>query len=180
MSLAQRAQVARIAPRSWAHVANSLPCLAPGLVATSFPGLDLLEANPCRDIKLVSRHRSGHSRSRPQNGVATPFLLPSLKPGRDIKFMSRPPALPPMLRPQSPTGQAATSISMSRPLFQPNQNKRCCDLKTMSRHQLPQRPPVTPKSQVVKPGRDATSWSRPHAQLNQVATSTRCRDLSRS
>ena len=28
----------------------------------------------CRDIKSVSRHHSGHSRLRPENGVATPFL----------------------------------------------------------------------------------------------------------
>ena len=90
MSGAQRAQVARIAPRSWAHVATSFLCPYPGQVVTSFPGRDLLEANPCRDIKLVSRHRSGNSRSRPPNGVATPFLCPAPKPGRDIKTRSRP------------------------------------------------------------------------------------------
>ena len=90
MSRAQPVQVARIGPRSWAQVATSFPCPAPGQVATSFPGRDLLEANPCRDIKFVSRHHSGHFRSRPQNGVATPFLLPSLKPGRDTRTMSRP------------------------------------------------------------------------------------------
>ena len=44
----------------------------------------------CRDIKSVSRHHSGHSMSRPQNGVATPFLLPSPKPGRDFLSGSRP------------------------------------------------------------------------------------------
>ena len=76
-SRAQRAQVARIVPRSWAHAMTSFRCTVPGQVATSFPGRDFLEANPCRDIKLVSRHRSVHSRSRPPNGVATPFLQPS-------------------------------------------------------------------------------------------------------
>ena len=74
-SSAQRAQVTRIAPRSWAHVATSFPCPVPSQVVTSSPGRNLLEANPCRDIKLVSRHCSVHSRSRPPNGVATPFLL---------------------------------------------------------------------------------------------------------
>ena len=37
-----------------------------------------------------SRHHSGHSRSRPQNGVATPFLLPSPKPGLNTKTKLRP------------------------------------------------------------------------------------------
>ena len=43
------------------------------------------QPEPCCDIKSVSRHHSGHSKSRPQNGVATPFLLPSPKPGRNTK-----------------------------------------------------------------------------------------------
>ena len=66
------------------------PLSIPRQVVTSFPSRDLLEANPCHDIKLVSRHRSGHSKSRPPNGVATPFLCPAPKPGRDIKTRSRP------------------------------------------------------------------------------------------
>ena len=37
----------------------------------------------------MSRHPSGHSRSRPLNGVATPFLLPSPKPGSNTKTKSR-------------------------------------------------------------------------------------------
>ena len=104
-SCAQRAQVARIALRSWAHVATSFPCPVPGQVATSLPDHDLLDdqarsrsqphvatslmpnqnnlgrdlkngvatpisigqAEPCRDIKSVSRHHLGLSRSRHQN-----------------------------------------------------------------------------------------------------------------
>ena len=81
-----------VARMSRAQVATSLPCPAPCQVATSFPGRDLLKANPCRDIKLVSGHRSGHSRSRPPNGVATPFLLPN------SQARSRPPGASPMLR----------------------------------------------------------------------------------
>ena len=42
-SSAQRAQVARIAPSSWAHVATSFPRPSLGQVATSFPGRDLLD-----------------------------------------------------------------------------------------------------------------------------------------
>ena len=61
---------------------------------------------PCRDIKITSRRPQGQTGSRLENGVATPFLLPSPKPGRntknpgrdllettlcrDINFMSRP------------------------------------------------------------------------------------------
>ena len=48
------------------------------------------QPEPCRDIKSVSRHHSGQSRSRPQNEVATLFLLPSPKPGRNTKTRSRP------------------------------------------------------------------------------------------
>ena len=109
-SRAQRAQVARIVPRSWAHVATSFPCPAPGQVATSLPGRDvnpmsrppfcptkttqiatpisIRQAEPCRDIKSVSRHHSGQSRSRPQNGVATPNLLSLIHPGRDVHLWS--------------------------------------------------------------------------------------------
>ena len=79
----------------------------------------------CRDIKSVSRHHSGVPRSRPQNGVATPFLLPSPKPGRtlcrDINFMSRP---------HWRQTYVATSTSCRDLLH-------CCpfrDIKSMSRH----------------------------------------------
>ena len=44
----------------------------------------------CRDIKSMSRHHSKHSRSRPQNGVATPNLLSPIHVGRDVHFLSRP------------------------------------------------------------------------------------------
>ena len=48
------------------------------------------QQKPCRDIKSVSRHRSRHSRSRPQNGVVTSFPLPSPRLGRNTKTRSRP------------------------------------------------------------------------------------------
>ena len=81
---------------------------------------------------------------------STPFLL-----CRDAIFsMSRPPLLPPMSRPQN---DVATSIPTC-------QNPKSSIL----------RPTAT------QPGRDATSWSRPHVQPNQVATSNPCHDLNRS
>ena len=90
----------------------------------------------CRDIKAMSRHYSGVPRSRPQNGVATPFLLPSPKPGRtlcrDINFMSRPPRRPTYVATSTPcrdilkTNLCRDIVFMSRP---PR-------LMSMSRHQI--------------------------------------------
>ena len=191
----------------------------------------------------MSRHHSGQSRSRPPNGVTTPFLLPSPRPGRNTKTRSRPswrltyvatsiscrdlvsahseisrsrrqnlgrdlPHCHPChdlkndVVTSNPTGQITTSnfqvatpkghptsrpqIHVATP-FSPNQNKRGCDLKTRSRHQIhsvllrrqnPRSPSLRPTA--TQPGRDATSWSRPHSQPNQVATSNRCHDLNRS
>ena len=80
---AQRVQVALIAPRSWAHVATSLP------YPVNCQG---------RDVTTMSRPPGGHPMSRHHIGVATPSLLLSIKPGRalcrDINFMSRPPGRP--------------------------------------------------------------------------------------
>ena len=94
---AQRAQVGGIAPRSWALITTSLPCPSPGQVAILFQGPNILEANPCRDMKLVSRHRSRNSRSRPPNAVATPFILPSPQARSRLHFSRlRPPRASPM------------------------------------------------------------------------------------
>ena len=86
-SHAQRAQVARIAPRSWAHVATSFSCPAQAKSRHHFQVATSWTTKPCRDIKSVSRHHSGHSRSRHQNQVAT-LLEATLC--CDINFMSRP------------------------------------------------------------------------------------------
>ena len=122
----------------------------------------------CRD--LVSAH-SGISRSRRQKPGRD---LPHCYPCRDLKndvttstqlspifatsrrpfSMSQPPLLPPMSRPQN---DVATSIPTG-------QNPRSSIL----------RPTAT------QPGNDATSWSRPHVQPNQVVTSNPCRDLNKS
>ena len=115
---ADNAQVACTASAGCVHSAQvvgacrDLPAL-PSLVAqvaTSFPGRDLLEAIPCRDITLVSLHRSAHSRSRlqiscrdtvspaqpqarsrHQNQVATSWMTNLC---RDSVFMSRPHSCP--------------------------------------------------------------------------------------
>ena len=75
-SRAQRAQVGHIAPRSWAHVATSFPCPAPGQVATSLPGRDLLD---------------DQTRSRRQSHVATSLLPNQNNLGRDLKKWGRDP-----------------------------------------------------------------------------------------
>ena len=49
--------------------------------------VSIVQAEPCRNIKSVSRHHSGQSRSRHQNQVTT-LLEATLC--RDINFMSRP------------------------------------------------------------------------------------------
>ena len=88
MSRAQRAQVARIAPRSWAQVTTSL------LPNQNHPSCDLKnwgrDTNFHRAVRTMSRHHSGQSRSRPPNRVMTPFLLSSPKPGRNTKTRSQP------------------------------------------------------------------------------------------
>ena len=136
-------------------------------VATSHTIAHVATSNPCRDA--VSSH-SGISRSRCQNpgrdlphcypchdlenDVATSTQLSPISATSRRHFsMSRPPLLPPMSRPQN---DVATSIPTG-------QNPRSSIL----------RPTAT------QPGRDATSWSRPHVQPNQVTTSNPCRDLNR-
>ena len=86
VALAARASRARSQSKSRtgrAHSAqvvgacSNLPALPSqtAQVATSFPCRDLLEAIPCRDITLVSRHHSAHS-------------------GRDTRTKSRSPGRP--------------------------------------------------------------------------------------
>ena len=202
---------------------HDLPALSSqtAQVATSFRCRDLLEAIPCRDITLVSRHRSAHSgrdtrtrsrppgrptyvatssscrdlnsqqaRSRHQFHVATSWRLtyvatsiscrdiasahnghsrsrhrnpcrdlPHCRPCRDIKFMSQHRFC------STKTDQVGTSL--------PCHDLTCChprrDLKMMSRHQAASQgfQPCRHSSQVAT----SISWSRPHAQPNQVATS---------
>ena len=117
MPRAQPAHVARFLGVHWSRHAQAASLM-------SRPHFDVAtsrQPESCRDIKSVSRHHQNTSMSRHQIGVATSFLLPSLKPGRhpmsrhqfhvatswttnlcrDIKFMSRH---------QFSTGQVATSV----------------------------------------------------------------------
>ena len=130
-----------------------------------------------RDIKAMSRHYSSVPRSRPQNGVATPFLLLRPKPGRtlcrDINFM---------LRPHWRQPYVATSTSC-RDLLHCHP---CRDLTMMSRHQacsapfLLHRDAILPCRDVLcsRPCRDLTMMSRHQATLkasNPVANPARSR-----
>ena len=147
------------------------------------------QPEPCRDIKSVSRHHSGQPRSRPQNGVATPFLLPSPKPGSNTKTRSRPSWRVTYVATSISCrdfGSAHSGISRSR-----RQNPSpdlphchpCHDLKNDVATSYPtsQNPRLSSlRPTATQPGRDATSWSRPHVQPNQVTTSNPCRDLNRS
>ena len=142
------------------HVAASfLPTVGfPGRDTTN-PGRDLLHCHRCRDLK------NDVTASNPTCQITTSNFHVATPKGH-------------------PTSRY--QIHVATP-FSPNQNKRGRDLKTRSRHQIhsvllrrqnPRSPSLRPTA--TQPGRDTTSWSRPHIQPNQVATSNRCRDLNRS
>ena len=139
----------------------------------------------------MSRHHSGQSRSRPQNGVATPFLLPSPKPGRNTKTRSRP---------SWKLTYVATSISCRDLVSAQSRISRsrcqnpgldlphcypCRDLKMMSRPQiqLAKSQPQIFRSQLRKAiqRRDLKSMSRRcfrPIRTHDVATSKRGRDTN--
>ena len=110
---AGRAHVARTASAGHAHAGRALVATRPGSLP---PGRDLTSmsrhqgsqnhvatSNRCRDIEVaknMSRHHPENSRSRPQNGVATPNLMSPIHPGRDVHFLSRPHADQTRSRPQ--------------------------------------------------------------------------------
>ena len=113
-----------------------------GQVATSVPCRDLLETNPCRDIKSMSRPPTLSPMSQHQIHVATPFLLTVGFPGRDAKSQ---------VATSYTTTHVATSKMMSRHQLSsaPFLQRRdaifpcrdlpychpCRDLKMMLRHQ---------------------------------------------
>ena len=103
-------------------------------------------------MKLVSRHHSDPSRSRPQNGVAT--SIPN-RPGRDVNSMLRPPFQPTLCR--------DIDFMLRPPILQP-----------LSRHQIYVATPFLPS---LKPGWDTRTRSRPPGRPTYVATSFSCRDL---
>ena len=90
---ALRVRMSRIAPKSWAHVATLFPSSIP------WPGHDIVPrlrppgrlsqvatSIPCRDLPSAQQKLS---RSRPENGVATPTSMGQQEPCRDIKSVSR-------------------------------------------------------------------------------------------
>ena len=139
--LARQAGCARM--RAWSRAQLRLLCLL--LLPPSRPKAQVVTPifnRPGRDLKSMSRpasapptetplsrHHSGQSRSRPQKGVATPFLLPSPKLGRnpknpsrdlletnlcrDINFMSRP-RFCPQWDFQVATSPTATHVTTSK------------------------------------------------------------------
>ena len=137
-------------------------------VATSNPCRDLPHYCPCRDN--VSAH-SGVSRSRRQT------------PGRDLTYccpcrdLKNDVVTSTQLSPISATSRchffhvttsfAATHVATSK----------CCPDININ---WPKSKAVILRPTATQPGRDATSWSRPHVQPNQVASSNLCRDLNKS
>ena len=115
----------------------------------------------CRDIKAMSRHHSGIPRSRPQNGVATPFLLLRPKPGRtlcrDINFMSRPHWRQPYVATSTscrdllhcrPCRDIPTLLPMSRPQNDVATSNQLSPISAMSRRHfsMSRRPLLPPMS----------------------------------
>ena len=133
-----RTQVTRTVPMSWALLRAQQACRAcrarsqrrsracwactcrdtPRQPAPrSRPHFDVAtsrQPESCRDIKSMSRHHSERSRSRPQNGVATPNLLSPIHPGRDVHFLSRPHADQTRSRPHADQTRSRPQV-MSRP-----------------------------------------------------------------
>ena len=160
---------------------HQLPWCSQNHVATSNRCRDITQANPGRDPP------GGYPMSRHQFHVATSFPP-------TVGFSSRNTTIPGHAFPTAT--HVATSKMMSRPQHSPVPSLLCRE-----RHFSMSRPPLLPpmsrhqndvatwgqEKQVAQlrpaahqPGRDATSWSRPHAQSNKVATSNRCCDLNRS
>ena len=138
---AHNAQVVRRSRACWVCTGRDTPRQpAPAAAPMSRPQNDVvtrifpIARGPCRDIKITSRRPQGQTRSRPQNRVATPFLLPSPKPGRntknpgrdllettlcrDINFMSRP-RFCPQWDFQVATSPTATDVVTSKMMSRP-------------------------------------------------------------
>ena len=107
---------------------------------------------PSRDIVFRSRPLGGHPMSQHHIGVATPSLLPSLKPGRDTRTKSRSPGRPTYV---------ATSFSC-RDLT------HCCPCRDIN----PCRDFNSQQARSRRKFHVVTSW-----RLTHVTTSTSCRDL---
>ena len=105
----------------------------------SAPPPEVPLSRPKTLVETPNHHKAARTMSRHQIGVATPFLLPSPKLGRNAN---------PMSRLQFPIGQVATLVPcrdlldtnlcrdinfMSRPRFYPQWDFQVATLKSMSR-----------------------------------------------
>ena len=117
-----------------------------------------MQAEPCRDIKSVSRHHLGLSRSRPFWRL--PYVATS-NSCRNTVFAH--------------SGLSRSRHQKSRSRHQKSRS-RPPTLPPMSRHHIHVATPFLPNQS--RPGSDFTSSSRPHTQPrpNQVATSNLGRD----
>ena len=137
-------------------------------VATSHTVAHVVTSNPCRDT--VSAH-IGVSRSRRQNpGHDLPYYYPCRDLKNDVATSTQLSLICDTSRRHFfhvATSFVATHIATS---------KCCRDINI----NWPKSKVVILRPTATQPGRNATSWSRPHVQPNQVATSNLCRDLNRS
>ena len=118
--------------------------------------------------------------SRPYNDVVTSSLLSPLSAtSRRHSSMSRRPLQPPMSRRQHDVATSTPTYCYSARSRRPFscRDLPCCyprrDVKMMSRHQAQLAISCRNSARSRRP----FSWSRPHVQPHQVATSQRCRGL---
>ena len=114
------------------------------------PSRDLPHCHPCRDLKndVATSNPTGQITTS-NFQVATPKGHLTLRPQFHVATPFSPKSEQTMSQPQN---DVATPIH-----------------NVLLRRQNPWSPSLRPTT--TQPGRDATSWSRPHAQPNQVATS---------
>ena len=159
------------------------------------PGRDLLEASlmsrhqigvatPLRTIQVATSEQSLDTKPPPcsLNHVATSNRCRDTTqayPGRDTKTRSRPSwRLPYVATLNSCRDTVSAHSGLSRlrhrnPCRDLPHCHPCRDINSMSRHQFHVATPLPPNQS--RPGRDTTSWSRPHAQPNSVLPSARLR-----
>ena len=100
LSRACRAYSQRRSCACWACTCRDTPMQPAPKSRPHFDVTTSRQPESCRDIKSMSRHHVECSRSRPQDGVATPNLLSPIHSGCDVHFLSRPHADQTRSRPQ--------------------------------------------------------------------------------
>ena len=100
LSRACRAHSQRRSRACWACSCRNTPRQPAPRSRPHFDVVTSRQPETCRDIKSMSQHHAERSRSRPQDGVATPNLMSPIHLGRDVHFLSRPHADQTRSRPQ--------------------------------------------------------------------------------